>query len=177
MAAGSSMSMGTEYIDYVLSWGPLILGHAHPEVVEATTKALAARDELRCSDRGGNRTGSPDRRRRAGSRSCPAGVVRHRGDDERAASGPGGDGPQQDRQVRRLLPRACRHAAGAGRERCRHPGPARQPGSAAWAPRRTPWSRRSTIWRRSKSLFADGRRRYRGGHRGAGCREHGSGSA
>jgi glutamate-1-semialdehyde 2,1-aminomutase len=23
------------YIDYVLSWGPLILGHAHPEVVEA----------------------------------------------------------------------------------------------------------------------------------------------
>lgn len=31
---------GNWYIDYVLSWGPLILGHAHPEVVEATTKAL-----------------------------------------------------------------------------------------------------------------------------------------
>ncbi len=31
---------GNEYIDYVLSWGPLILGHAHPEVVEATTRAL-----------------------------------------------------------------------------------------------------------------------------------------
>lgn len=26
---------GNEYIDYVASWGPLILGHAHPEVVEA----------------------------------------------------------------------------------------------------------------------------------------------
>lgn len=26
---------GNEYIDYVLSWGPLILGHAHPEVVTA----------------------------------------------------------------------------------------------------------------------------------------------
>lgn len=26
---------GNEYIDYVLSWGPLILGHAHPEVMEA----------------------------------------------------------------------------------------------------------------------------------------------
>ncbi|WP_066352711.1 glutamate-1-semialdehyde 2,1-aminomutase [Fervidicola ferrireducens] len=26
---------GNEYIDYVLSWGPLILGHAHPDVVEA----------------------------------------------------------------------------------------------------------------------------------------------
>ena len=26
------------YIDYVLSWGPLILGHAHPDVVAAITK-------------------------------------------------------------------------------------------------------------------------------------------
>ena len=31
-----------EYIDYVGSWGPLILGHAHPEIVEATVAALAA---------------------------------------------------------------------------------------------------------------------------------------
>ena len=27
------------YIDYVGSWGPLILGHAHPEVVEAVKAA------------------------------------------------------------------------------------------------------------------------------------------
>jgi glutamate-1-semialdehyde 2,1-aminomutase len=33
---------GNEYIDYVCSWGPLILGHAHPEIVEATVAALAA---------------------------------------------------------------------------------------------------------------------------------------
>ena len=26
---------GKEYIDYVLSWGPMILGHAHPEVIAA----------------------------------------------------------------------------------------------------------------------------------------------
>lgn len=26
---------GNEYVDYVGSWGPMILGHAHPEVVEA----------------------------------------------------------------------------------------------------------------------------------------------
>ena len=31
---------GNEYIDYVLSWGPLILGHAHLVVIEAVTKAL-----------------------------------------------------------------------------------------------------------------------------------------
>ncbi|MGC8879618.1 MAG: glutamate-1-semialdehyde 2,1-aminomutase [Anaerolineae bacterium] len=31
---------GNRYIDYVLSWGPLILGHAHPQVVEALKKAV-----------------------------------------------------------------------------------------------------------------------------------------
>ena len=30
---------GNEYIDYVGSWGPMILGHAHPEVVEAVIKS------------------------------------------------------------------------------------------------------------------------------------------
>jgi glutamate-1-semialdehyde 2,1-aminomutase len=30
---------GNRYVDYVGSWGPLILGHAHPEVVEAVTAA------------------------------------------------------------------------------------------------------------------------------------------
>ena len=30
---------GNEYIDYVASWGPMILGHAHPEVLEAVIKS------------------------------------------------------------------------------------------------------------------------------------------
>lgn len=30
---------GNEYIDYVCSWGPLILGHAHPEIVAAICAA------------------------------------------------------------------------------------------------------------------------------------------
>ena len=30
---------GRRYVDYVLSWGPLILGHAHPAVVEAVERA------------------------------------------------------------------------------------------------------------------------------------------
>ena len=33
---------GNQYIDYVLSWGPLILGHADPSVTEALGKAVAA---------------------------------------------------------------------------------------------------------------------------------------
>jgi glutamate-1-semialdehyde 2,1-aminomutase len=32
---------GTDYVDLVGSWGPLILGHAHPEVVEAVAAAAS----------------------------------------------------------------------------------------------------------------------------------------
>ncbi len=43
IASGKAASMtdvdGKSYIDYVLSWGPLILGHAHAEVVEALARA------------------------------------------------------------------------------------------------------------------------------------------
>ena len=31
---------GREYIDYVLSWGPLVLGHAHPMVLDALEAAI-----------------------------------------------------------------------------------------------------------------------------------------
>jgi glutamate-1-semialdehyde 2,1-aminomutase len=30
---------GNEYVDYVGSWGPLLLGHAHPEVLAAIEEA------------------------------------------------------------------------------------------------------------------------------------------
>jgi glutamate-1-semialdehyde 2,1-aminomutase len=32
---------GNTYVDYVCSWGPLILGHARPEVIDAVTEAAA----------------------------------------------------------------------------------------------------------------------------------------
>lgn len=32
---------GREYVDLVCSWGPMILGHAHPEVTEAVQQAVA----------------------------------------------------------------------------------------------------------------------------------------
>ncbi len=31
---------GKEYVDYVCSWGPMILGHGHPDVLEALEKGL-----------------------------------------------------------------------------------------------------------------------------------------
>jgi glutamate-1-semialdehyde 2,1-aminomutase len=30
---------GNRYVDYVCSWGPLIHGHAHPEIVSAVVEA------------------------------------------------------------------------------------------------------------------------------------------
>src|SRR5574341_117226 len=32
---------GNRFVDYVLSWGPLILGHAHPQVVAAIAEAAS----------------------------------------------------------------------------------------------------------------------------------------
>ncbi|MBW2064534.1 MAG: glutamate-1-semialdehyde 2,1-aminomutase [Deltaproteobacteria bacterium] len=33
---------GNQYIDYVCSWGPMILGHGHPEVLEALKQSIPA---------------------------------------------------------------------------------------------------------------------------------------
>jgi len=43
-ASGSRLTdtEGTSYIDYVGSWGPMILGHSHPQVVEAVKSAADA---------------------------------------------------------------------------------------------------------------------------------------
>ena len=32
---------GNRYVDYINSWGPLVLGHAHPAVVEAISTQAA----------------------------------------------------------------------------------------------------------------------------------------
>ncbi len=45
MASGSGAWLtdvdGREYVDLICSWGPLLLGHAHPEVVAAVTEAVS----------------------------------------------------------------------------------------------------------------------------------------
>ena len=40
-AAGAEITDvdGNTYVDYVCSWGPMILGHAHPAVLEAVEEA------------------------------------------------------------------------------------------------------------------------------------------
>ena len=43
-AAGATLTDadGNEYVDFVCSWGPMIIGHAHPDVVRAVQKTAAS---------------------------------------------------------------------------------------------------------------------------------------
>ena len=48
---------GNEYIDYVGSWGPLLLGHRHPEILAALEKALDIGTSFGAPTERGGRTG------------------------------------------------------------------------------------------------------------------------
>ena len=63
---------GNEYLDYVLSWGPLVLGHAPRVVLDALARDDAARHELRHPDRAGGRAGERDRARACRTSRCCA---------------------------------------------------------------------------------------------------------
>ncbi len=59
---------GNRYLDWVGSWGPLILGHAHPAVVEAVAEAAVARHAA-TAPRPPPRSSWPSRSSRASPRS------------------------------------------------------------------------------------------------------------
>ena len=59
---------GNRYLDYVLSWGPLILGHAHPRVVAALEEAV----------RRGTSYGAPSRARARARAARPRRDAEHR---------------------------------------------------------------------------------------------------
>ena len=99
---------GNQYLDYVGSWGPLILGHAHPRVVRAVEEAV----------RRGASFGAPTELETQLAELIIDAVPsiemvrmvssRHRGVDERHPPGARLHRPRRDRQVRRLLSRPRR---------------------------------------------------------------------
>ena len=105
---------GNEYVDWVGSWGPLILGHAASRRASRRSSAAAAR---------GTTFGAPTEGEvelaEAGGGADPVGrdaaddLLGHRGDDERDPAGPRGDGARARAQVRRRLPRPRRRSARA----------------------------------------------------------------
>src|SRR5882762_3971722 len=85
---------GNEYIDYVCTWGPAILGHAHPAIINAVKEAAEAGTSFAIGGKGADvqfRDGSHHVRDSAGARVYPA---------------------RQNHQVRWLLSRPCRFVAG-----------------------------------------------------------------
>ena len=118
---------GNEFVDLVSSWGPMILGWGHPEVVGRPARAARPGHQFRRAHRARGRAGAPHLRGRPVGRARAHGQLRHRGHDERAARGARLHRAREDRQVHRLLPRPRRPLPGGGRQRRAHPGAARQP--------------------------------------------------
>ena len=102
---------GNRYVDLVCSWGPMILGHAHPAVVEAVAKAAANGLSFGAPTPAESQLATEIIGRVAPVERIRHGELRHRGHHERGAAGPRVHRPRQDRQVLRLLPRPRRRAA------------------------------------------------------------------
>ncbi len=83
---------GNRYLDMVQSYGAVLLGHAHPVVTAAVTRAAARRDDVRRADTGRGAVGRGDLCPGARLRAGPPRLVGHRGRHERRAPGARRDG-------------------------------------------------------------------------------------
>ena len=113
---------GNRYVDYVLSWGPLILGHAHPRVVAALEEALRKGTSFGAPSPLELELARPHSRRDAEPRARPLRELGDGGDDERDSRRARLHAADEDRQVRRLLPRprgSAPRAGGLGRRDAR----------------------------------------------------------
>ena len=116
---------GNRYIDYIGSWGPMILGHRHPKVIEALEAALAR----------GTSFGAPTEAENQLAELVVEAVpsvekVRlvNSGTEATMSAirlGPRFHRTRDDRQIRRQLPRPRRQPAGRRGQRGRDPGGAR----------------------------------------------------
>ena len=120
---------GNRYIDYVGSWGPMIVGHNHPDVLEAVIQA-AQRIVLRHAQPAGSEDGRNHRPAGAGLRDGPHGQLGYRSDAVGDPACAWLHRPVTHRQVRRLLPRPWRQFPGESRQRRADFRRARFPGRA-----------------------------------------------
>jgi glutamate-1-semialdehyde 2,1-aminomutase len=110
---------GREYVDYLIGSGPMLLGHGHPEVMEAVLEQLAEGHDLLRQQRARDRTGRGDR-----ATPCPV--------PNRCASSPPAARPtcmrsgwpapyraREDPEVRRRLSRHVGRGADEPRARAR----------------------------------------------------------
>ena len=163
---------GRRYLDYVGSWGPMILGHAHPAIVGAIQKRGRARDELRRPHRARGALRGDALRDLSVDRDGARRLERHRGDDGGAPRCARLHRARRRREVRGLLPRPCRLPAREGGQRrghVRRPRLRRSPRRDGRQHRHAPVQRRE----RPAGALRGAGRGDRGGHRRAGGRQHG----
>ena len=118
---------GNELVDFVSSWGPMILGWGHPEVVGSLRAQIDLGTSFGAPTAARGRARPPHLRGRPVGRARAHGQLGHRGHHERPAGGARLHRARQGRQVRGLLPRPRRSVPGGRRQRRAHPGAARQP--------------------------------------------------
>ncbi len=83
MALTSADVDGKAYIDYVGSWGPMVLGHNHPAIRNAVIEAASRGPELWRADRNGSENGGPGDRAGADHGYGADGELRYRSHHER----------------------------------------------------------------------------------------------
>ena len=96
---------GNEYVDYLLGSGPMLIGHSHPEVIEAVKEQLDKGRHVLRHQRSRHRACRSHRGRRSVRRQGAFQLDRHRGYHVRHARGAGVPGQRQDSQVRGRIPR------------------------------------------------------------------------
>ena len=169
----SSTSTAIRYIDYVGSWGPLLLGHRPKPVIDALRRGARDRHQLRSADRAGSRTRGGDSGRRPVDGDGPAGQLRHRGDDERHPRGARIHRPRPD-----LKFEGCYHGhvdsllvkAGSGMATLGIADTRGRPEGFAETTIALPFNVIATPWRRRSAQHGRSDRR---GDRRAGGRQHG----
>ena len=163
---------GNRYIDYFGSWGPMILGHAFPPVVEAIQEAAARSASFGASTQAEGDLAELVRAALSLHRKNALRQLRHRGDHVRHPARPRLHRAQVHRQVRRLLPRPRRWPARQSRLRRRHLRHSRLRGRAG---RSRPLHPRAALQRRRRrrSRLRRASRRDRLHHRRAHRRQRG----
>ena len=99
---------GNVYVDYYGGHGALLLGHCHPDVMEAVRRQLGARHSLRGLHRARSPLEPADPRADAERREGPIHRLGHRGQPHGDPPGARAHGPAQDRPIRRSLSRLAR---------------------------------------------------------------------
>ena len=149
---------GREYVDLICSWGPMILGHTHPDVIGAVRHALAQGTSFGTVTPGEVELAEETDRARPGGQG-PPGQLGNRGHDDRAAPGPGLHRAAGRGQVRGLLPRPRGRAAGRGRVGRGHVRAARLARRDRGRPPPTRWCCRTTTRTRCARRSPPGRTR------------------